>query len=359
MRVVKENKHIHIELMRIIAIFFIIFAHTNTDGYLLFSVCNWGSAEFWVYLFISIFCRFSVLLYFAISGALMLGREPETFAQVWKKRIARIIIVLLVVTVMFYCVHIIRYSEEFSLTQCLKLFYTGEMKYHLWYLYAYIVFLMCLPFLQILVRGMEEKHYYYMIGVSLLFESVIPSLEYLLFKGQISMNNFLGMPWLLEKVVLYPCVGYFLQNKFVITKKRLFICWVINLLGIFISSYMTYFKGVVTGITLGSESETFHNTFALLNCICMFITVKYFCEKVQLVGCLRKWIYSLGTCCFGIYLFHPLFLEIKLRHQISLFFINSGLNFMLTAFIVCVYVLVACYLLTLILKKIPFIGKYI
>jgi len=353
------KKQLHIELMRILAAFFVIYNHTDTDGYLLFSVCSWGSVEFWVYLFISIFCKFSVPLYFTISGALMLGKEPESFKQIWKKRILRIIVTLFVVTLVFYCVHITRFSEPFSIGNFLRLFYTGNMKYHLWFLYAYIVFLMCLPFLQILVQGLETKHYYYMIGIALIFGGVIPVAEFLLFKGQVRMNGFLNTPWLLEQVILFPCVGYFLQNKFIITKKNLIMSWIANLMGIFISCYMTYYRGVVTGITTGSESQAFHNIFVLLNCICMFMTVKYFVERVRIEGWLKKLLCSIGECCFGIYLFHPLFLEIPLRHQVSLFFINRGLNFMLTALLVCLWVFIVSYLLTFILKKIPFIAKMI
>lgn len=354
-----EKKQLHIELLRIIAIFFVIFNHTDTDGYLLFSVCPWGSVEFWLYLFISVFCRCSVPLYFAISGALMLGREPESLGQIWKKRIMRIVLVLFLVTFVFYCVHILRYSEPFSVGEFLRLFYTGDMKYHLWFLYAYIVFLMCLPFLQILVRGLEEKHYYYMIGIALLFEAVIPIIDFIMFKGQLHMNEFLSTPWLLERVVLFPCVGYFLQNKFEITKIRLAVSWIANLVGILISCYMTYYRGIVTNVTVGSESQVFHDAFALLNCICIFITVKYFVENVRIVGWVSKLISSLGACCFGIYLFHPLFLETTMRYQIVLFFINRGLNFMLTAFVVTICILIFSYILTFIIKKIPFISKLI
>ena len=60
-----KEKNIYLEAMRVIAIFFVIFNHTGSNGYTLFSQEPIGSGKFWIYLFISVFCKFSVPLFFA------------------------------------------------------------------------------------------------------------------------------------------------------------------------------------------------------------------------------------------------------------------------------------------------------
>ena len=87
-------KQIDIELMRIIACFFVIFNHTETNGYFLFSLYDKHSLQFWIYLFLSVFCKFSVPLFFTISGALMLDREPEPLNRLWRYRILKMVIIL-------------------------------------------------------------------------------------------------------------------------------------------------------------------------------------------------------------------------------------------------------------------------
>ncbi len=55
---------------------------------------------------ISIFCKFSVPLFFAIFGALMLGREPEFLKKLWTQRILRMMMLLLVWSFFYYLVEV-------------------------------------------------------------------------------------------------------------------------------------------------------------------------------------------------------------------------------------------------------------
>lgn len=59
-----DNKRLDIELIRIIAVFFVIFNHTGTMGYFLFASYEPRSIQYWIYLFISVFCKISVPLFF-------------------------------------------------------------------------------------------------------------------------------------------------------------------------------------------------------------------------------------------------------------------------------------------------------
>lgn len=68
------SKRLDIELMRIVATFFVIFNHTGDKGFFLFSLYDAHSIQYWIYLFISVFCKFSVPLFFMIAGSLLLNR---------------------------------------------------------------------------------------------------------------------------------------------------------------------------------------------------------------------------------------------------------------------------------------------
>lgn len=62
-KVQKNKKYTYIEIMRIIAIFFVIFNHTGNKGFFLFSQHQAGGMQFWIYLLVSVFCKFSVPLF--------------------------------------------------------------------------------------------------------------------------------------------------------------------------------------------------------------------------------------------------------------------------------------------------------
>lgn len=70
-----SNKHLDIELMRILACFFVIYNHTGVQGFYLFSLYDSSSSTYLMGLFLSVFCKFAVPIFFAISGALLLDRD--------------------------------------------------------------------------------------------------------------------------------------------------------------------------------------------------------------------------------------------------------------------------------------------
>ena len=63
----KEQKQLDMELMRILAAFFVIFNHTRGNGFQLFSQYDPNSPQFWVYLFPTVFCKFSYPSFFVLS----------------------------------------------------------------------------------------------------------------------------------------------------------------------------------------------------------------------------------------------------------------------------------------------------
>lgn len=82
----EKSKILYLEVLRILSIFFVIFNHTGANGFFLFSAYKSTEIQYWVYLFVSIFCKFSVPMFLAISGALMLGRENESIHRIWTKK---------------------------------------------------------------------------------------------------------------------------------------------------------------------------------------------------------------------------------------------------------------------------------
>lgn len=350
----ENNKYIHIEVLRILAIFFVIFNHTGNNGFFLFANRPVNSIPFWLYMLPSIFCKFSVPLFLMISGALMLERRNEALKVLWKNRIKKFFCILLMWSLIYYMWDMLYVSGKLDFVLVFEQIYTYGTKFHLYYLYIYLAFLISLPFLQAMVQKLETKYFYYMVGIAIFLNGILPIIEYLLTQGRITMNNYLRPEWLSSYVVLYPSIGYFLQKRVDCSKiKKLPLIWIINITTIFICCYMTYYKVQITNQLGEGEAQGFHSCFVLINCISIFCTIRIFCEKKHFSNRLKKFILSLGKASFGIYLIHVLVMNSDGMKQFLNMLLSTGLNDMICAGVYCVAVLVVSYGITLLLSKIP------
>ena len=353
----KENKLIYLEIMRIVACFFVLFNHTGTWGHTLFQTSEINSLEYWIYLFISIFCKFSVPLFLMISGALLLPKEKESLREVWKKRIFKILLILVIWSFLYYLYEVFLGNERFNLLTFFSKLYYDYWNFSYWYIYCYIGFLICIPFLRVLVNNLENKYFYYMYGIAIVTLSIIPTLQYILVNDKYAINWALNMGWLTTNFVLFPCIGYFLEYRVQINKKLVIGALIINLITLIISCQLSYLKTIRDCYNGG---EYFHQTFVLINSSTIYITIKYIFTKLNLSEKTNKIIISIGSCTLGIYLMHIFFMR-KFNFFVKIFATLGNIirEKMLTAFAFCIFVMGICYIITLLLKKIPFIKKIV
>lgn len=354
-----DKKQLDIELMRIFAAFFVIFNHTNNNGFFLFSQYEYGSLQFWVYLIPSIFCKFSVPLFFSIAGALLLNREPEPLPRLWIHRICRIGAVLLAWSFFYYMVGVVRGSETFRLKTFLATLYTSNWNFSFWYLYAYVAFLVTLPLLQRLAQGMSNRDFLYFLGVYILFSPFLQTVQYLLLQNRASLNDHLIPSWISERILFYPLLGYFLRYRIrdFWNRKRLTVLWMVNIACILLACWMTYREAVVTG----KCTEEFHNTFVAINCIAVFVSCQHLFDKGNPDKRVQKLICSLGSSTLGVYLMHVLFLNRipVISKLLDIMRLQWHINYMVSAFLYCGFIFVICYVVTLVMKKIPLLRQLI
>lgn len=339
--------------MRIVAIFFVIFNHTAKNGFWLFSLYPPDSFQYWTYLFLSVFCKFSVPLFFAISGALLLGNDQESIRTVWAKRILKILVVLVAFSFLYFLRSCVTENHPINFYEFIIRLYQSNWNYSFWYLYVFLAYLMCLPFLRVLVKGLTKKRYYYLIGMSLAFDGILPVLQYLLWNGTVALNGDINVSSITGMVTLYPCIGYFLEHKLDLQNcsKKLVALWGANFLCIAMSCYMTYYKSIVTGDIYEWTSQIFFNSFVLVNCITIFISVKYWFQKIVVPNFWERLVCSMGASVFTVYLMHVGIMESSAFCKIWIVFHEKWhLNYMASAFLFCFLVLAAGYLITLVIR---------
>ena len=359
----EKRNLIHIEFIRIIAAFFVIFNHTGDKGFFLYSTYEFGGIQFWITLILSIFCKVAVPLFFMMSGALLLEKE-YSLKTIWLDKITKIIVVLVVLSAFYYIrYHLLGLIPEISVKRFLVRLYKGSIHLPFWYLYAYLAMLMSIPFLKSIARNLSERTFLYLIGIYFIYISVLPCLEFLLWEGDSSIDSDVRVDWLLSNIVLYPLVGYYLENRINIDKvprKHIIAIWGISILGLAAACGMTYYKQKITGLLSETDSQAFHNAFILFPCMAIYIIIKYICSNAHIPALLKKIISSIGACTFGIYLIHGAILGSKFTSSLWDFFENKiHMNRIVMPFLVSFLVFCTGYIVTLILKKIPIIRRLI
>ena len=356
----KKSKLIHIELLRIIAVILVIFNHTGPNGYFLFSFYPFATRPYFIYMIFTVISKIDVPLFLMLTGALLLRKdmEPKKIIQ----KIVRMLIVLLIFTAIFYIrLHILKYSDTFTIIDFFIRLYKGDIIIPYWYIYAYISFLLAFPFLRAMVKSLPEKAYKYLIALAIIFVGILPCVEYRLFQGEVTLNQYGKVGWLFTNIVLFPLIGYYLENIIDIlkvNKKNLLIACSVVLLGIAISCYMTYYKHRITGICTEIETQDFLDLFTVPICIAVFLLIKCWCNKVTFPNWINKIIISIGSCSFGIYLLHMAVIESKFISNLLNQLTNVlGFNCMISIWLLCLLTMTICYVITFVLKLIPGIKK--
>lgn len=355
----KKKRDLSLEIMRLVAMFFVIFNHTGLKGYFLFADCKQGSPAFWIYMAMSVLDKFAVPLYFMISGALLLGKD-EDLGTLFRKRISKTALSLLVISAVYYLIDMtngtIRYKGVENILDFFVRLCCGNVKFHLWFLYSYLIFLLILPFLRKIVKGLNNKEFIYMFILCLSIMVLKPVFEYTFFSGK---HLHYTLDLLETNNIVFPILGYYLYHKVDISamKKRwLAAAWGINLVLTVVACILTYIRIKQTGKVDEDHSQQFHRMFAMINAVTVFITIKRLTPDVK--NKVVSWfICTAGGCTFGIYLFHPMLM--KDTQMVELWDTLSKVipNQMIATLIFCLVIFLVAMIFTFLLKLIPFVKK--
>ena len=347
-----KEKKMYFEVMRIIACFFVIFDHTSLLSFnKLATFTDWNNA-FWYY-----FCKFPVMVFFMISGALILGKTDSIKKYI--SGIIRVVIILFVTITISYLYFIIINGKSFSLSEFIHGAYNScdDIKAgHLWYLYAYIGFLVASPFLRLIAQNMTNNHFKLLLGL-MVTKNIIVIFEYFFSHGVSHPNMVVfqqnsSFLFLTDTCIFYPLIGYYIENKIDINKLRnkLIVLWIINIATILIAISLVYHRINVYAIN-DNDYACFRWTFVYVNAITIFLTLKYLFSKIRLPHSIEWGIKQVSSCTFGIYLIHLLILNIipdKYKY-------NTGI----LHFVFSIIVFLICFLIIRLIKFIPIIKKYL
>ncbi len=296
------------DILRLIAIVFVVYNHTDRRGYALFLTDGCHGINYMLSLVMASVCNIAVPLFFMVSGGLLLSRN-ESLSHVMKKRTARILAVLLLFSGILYGFwYIWGNLSTPGLSDFLTRLWSQGVSIPYWYLYAYLSLMLLLPFLRPMVQHMSDALFPYLFILHVILQGVLPAIGLVFNLGMLHSNLVVATA---EPTVFYFIFGYYLACRAPwdhIKGQHLALLWIAAAAALVLMSLLLRMDVAKNGdITV--DAQMFFTVFPAL---AVYASVHQYCLKHPLPDKPRRLLCSLGPCVFGVYL-----LEGILRHYLS------------------------------------------
>lgn len=347
----EKKRVIYLDLLRIIAMFGVILIHVTSIKTLESSI----NTTYLVSTAINSLVRWSVPIFFMISGAMFLRKEKEyTFAIMLKKYIPRMLLCLIFWGCIYSVLDIYVFGS-FSIKSIILIpwqIVANATGYHLWYLYALIAIYLMIPVYKIIANNLSQKQLVFVLLVWMVL-----SLAATQFNAITSaLNISLSLDWYWPMIVNWG--GYILLGHYLYTydlkKKYNSLLIVFGLLVLIVGAVG---NTVITQLT-NNNFEALSLPEGLTTCfsaIAVFLLFKGLFNK-DYSNSVRRIISNVGNNTFGIYLIHVLLNTVVFR------IIGLPLNFYNPVISIIVYaiaIFVVSYIIVVIIKRIPIIKKLV
>lgn len=345
---------VHLDLLRILAIYLVVFNHTGERGFMLFTT-EMESPLYFLHMACSVICKIAVPIFFMISGALLLPRE-ETLKRLFSKRVFRMAVVLFVISIPYY--YWLHRSQGMGLSSFLTYIYGHCASTSLWYLYSYIGLLLLLPFLRSMVKGLKQRDYIYLIVGHIIFIGVIPCLEYCLWEGNVTLNESFSSVLFVSQNVFFALVGYYLEHVLDekhYNRKTVIVSVVLSVASIMITCLMTYYQANKVALCTTEQNEAFFNSFICIPAMTVYFLVKKVSPKFHGLR-VQRVMSALGAAVFGVYLIEKI---IRALTSGAYKLLSPILGSFIAALVWCFVTCCVGFAIILSLKRIPVIKKLV
>ena len=345
-----KKRYIYLDLLRIMAILMVMFNHTGTKGFMLFTE-RLNTIYYYPLLIVSIFIKIAVPIFFMISGATLIKKE-ETLNELYTNRVLKYSITLIVFSFIHYLWLIDWNISNINIPYFIQTIYSSGIADAYWFLYSYLAYLIMLPIIRKLAKSMKEKDYHYLI-YTYLFINILRIIDWLLFKGNITLQKDF---YLLNEIqyFFYPLIGHYIHNEIsekYTDKKHITIYVILSILSLVITALLTTYRCTYLNDYIEASAQYFFNSLIFIPTITTFIIFKkYLNKETKIYNIIR----TLSSCTFGVMLLeHILRKTTKEVYYILLPFLNSFLS----CIIWILFTYIVTTLIVFILKKISLINK--
>lgn len=338
-----NDRKIYLDILKIFSILSVMYVHTGLDG------MNYYEQSQGIGHFISFFLRECVhtcsYMFFVISGALLLKKE-EPLKVVINKRVLRYVTLIFIAGSARLVYYNLISHTELTIEAWFRGIYSTNVLEQYWFLHAYLAFLILLPFLRMIARGLKKDTAIYLMALMIIFNFVLTYFE----KAWDFEPVSLSLP-LLTDIIILPLMGYCIEEIFVSELQKTQVRRIVYLIALFallldvVYTYRMYRAGNVIPEMNGSY---------MLMTAGLYVLGRQLFKDAKFNEIVTKVIGIMGASTLTIIVFEPELRE--LTHPIYRL-LAPHITWLLAVIIWLVLALILGSLLSLGLKKVPGVKK--
>lgn len=342
-----SKRQYHYDLLRIFATFSVVTLHVTSKQWYLADV---ESSSWHVLNFYDTLVRFSVPIFFMLSGVLFLNPEQHfSMKKILSKNIPRLAIAFLFWSCVYTRYHYVRGILDYNETAIHYRILTGN--YHQWFVLCLIGMYLTLPILREIAQKKETLEYF--LTLSFLLQNLIPFFytneDIAYYVGGVMQ---MGHVHMMTGYTGYFLLGYYLKTYLPPKKIRI----LLYLLGI-LALQFTFYQTNLLSQEAQEPVEFYYGyllptTFVVSCGIFLFFT----CLDGKIPPKIERSVCQLSTLSFGIYQCHDLFLVCLLEDRFWLSW-DIPTFWMVPLFSMAVFGLSG--LLTYCISCVPVLNKYL
>lgn len=340
MTVQKEGQIQYLNILRILAIIFVIIVHVinpyiTNDYYI-------GTKAWLLCDILDGFARTGVPLFFMISGFLLFSSEKTLdFLLFYKKRLSKIVLPFLLWDMVYYVYTAILSKSKLDIIAFFKQLLNNGSFYHLWFVYSLLGIYLLLPFLKRITDHCSKRQQIWFLLLIAFTGTIRPFINRVT-----GLNVYLFAP-LVESYIAYFVLGYIL-GKYELPKKARLIIYLLGIAGFFINVVGNYLLSSHDHIDLLFNSG--YDITAFFRASAIFV---YFKQRKDFTN--KKiiyWVSRLSGIIYTVYLCHALILDI-LEKNLTL---STPVQYIVANFSITVLV---SFTGAILLSKIKYLRKLI
>ncbi len=347
----RKKRIIHYDLLRIIAAFSVVMLHSAAQFWYTIPVTQveWKIANCYDALF-----RFGVPIFVMLSGVLFLGRDVDV-KRLYTHNIFRLLIVYLIWSAAYGLFDCTRYDLREIGWQAIAQEMMGG-RYHLWFLPMIIGIYMLLPILRLWVKNAQKKDLQYFLILFFVLKIGAETIS-VLWQNEF-VHYILDIFAASELSAVCSYIGYFVLGYYLvfigIPKKWQKILYVAALPALILNIILDSAMAIKANAPIGVIYDSF-GLFTFIIVVALFVFGVEVLSKVSYSPCVERVIREVSQATFGIYLSHLLCMELLERYGIHSMTIPNAVGIPLLA----IGVFLICFAFAAVVRRIPFIGKYI
>jgi len=332
-----------IDNSRILAIFAVVFLHVAVEVVVRNGV---GSQYWWIGNFYDSMVRWSVPVLVMVSGALLLDPgKSEHVSEFYRKRVARILIPILFWSAFFLGLLFFKgilIGDDPTPKSVILSILSKTPYHHMWFLYMLIGLYLFTPFLRKITANSTMRELTIMTIILFILSSINSAY------GKSFGHSKLFINWFLMFLPYY-FMGYLIRKTNIKPRKLiLFSVFFLSVTGTSLGFYLT-------AINNGLAKGFYFYEYLSITVIPMSISIMFLLKEFSVPIINKKITKNIALLTLGVYLVHPVFIEIVNR----IGFRSELYNPILYVPMISVVVFVSSLVFAWVINKIPYLKRII